>query len=258
MSKFFDLDCMVGSWPFHRVRNYSFEDLKRLHARVGICGGLVSSTEAIFWNDPYEAECLLAKQLVNEKNYKQVMTVNPTLVGWRDDLIRAEREIKPVGVRVTPGFHRYTLDHSELQELAEECIKRNLIMLITVHMEDERVAYLLPYKPVAADEIAAFLKKNPELTVLLSNIRIGEAIRLEAEIAANNNVYLDICGFKDAMFAVNYVAQKAPALKRRMVYGSMSPIFCIASSAMFLSHDNVPRDLVDAIRNGNGLTCGMF
>jgi len=258
MSKFFDFNCMVGSWPFHRVRNSSFADLKALHARVGISGGIVSSTEAIFWNDPYEADRLLAQTLSNDENYKQVMTVNPTLVAWRDDLTRAEGEIHPVGVRVAPGFHGYSLDHPEMQALAEECEKRGLILVITMHMEDERVAYLLPYTPVPTDEVSAFLKKNPNLKVLLANIRMGEAKALAADISANPQVYLDISGFKDGLFVVNDIIQTAPELEGRLVYGSMSPIFCITSTTMFLSHDNVPVATADKIRQGNGFANGIF
>ena len=61
-----DFNCYVGNWPFHRIRNNTLEDLKKLHKKVGIDYGYVSALEAIFYHDPYEADALLAKEIEGE------------------------------------------------------------------------------------------------------------------------------------------------------------------------------------------------
>ena len=235
--KYIDVNCMVGGWPFHRVRNSTFEDLKRMHAKVGIEGGLVSSTDAIFWNDPYEADRILAETLKGQDAYKHIMTINPTLVGWRDDLDRAEKEFSAVGVRIVPGFHGYTLDHPEVQALAEELAKRGMLMMVNIHMEDERVAYLLKHRPLPVDEVRAFIAKNPNLFLLLANIRIGEVEQLKDIIAANDNLFFDISGFKDRLFVINDMLDLGVA--EHACYGSMSPLFCISSTHLLIAAERI-------------------
>ena len=58
-----DLNCYCGNWPFFRVRYNTVEKIAQLHSRCGIEGGFISAIEAIFYQDPYEAEVQLAKQL---------------------------------------------------------------------------------------------------------------------------------------------------------------------------------------------------
>lgn len=246
-----DCNCMIGGWPFHRVRNPGFEDLKKMHARAGITGGLVSSTDAIFWNDPYEAERILAKTLEGQSDYKHIMTVNPTLVGWRDDLVRAEREFNVAGVRVTPGFHGYSMDHPEMQALAEEVKKRGWILIVTVHMEDERVAYLLKYNAVPVDEMQAFLTKNADQQILLANIRVHEVKKLSDIILANDNILCDISGFKDLLFVMEDMQELG--FVNKLVYGSMSPLFCITSTTLMLDECSLDKSIVDSVYRAKAL-----
>ena len=77
----FDCNCYVGGWPFHKVRHNTFAALRKLHEDNDIGSGFVSSTEAIFFNDPFEAEEELHKVLEGSP-YQHVMTVNPTLPGF--------------------------------------------------------------------------------------------------------------------------------------------------------------------------------
>ena len=58
-----DFNGFAGNWPFFRVRNNTVEKLAKLHSRCGIEGGFVSSLEAIFYQDPWEAELELSRQL---------------------------------------------------------------------------------------------------------------------------------------------------------------------------------------------------
>ena len=60
-----DFNCFTGNWPFYRVRYNTVEKLAQLHSRIGITGGYISALEAIFYQDPYEAELALAKELLS-------------------------------------------------------------------------------------------------------------------------------------------------------------------------------------------------
>ena len=83
-----DFNCFSGNWPFHKIRSNSVDKLCLLHRRCGIEGGFISSFEAIFYQDPYEAELELAKQLEG-KSYYHVMVVIPTLPAWKSAIFPA-------------------------------------------------------------------------------------------------------------------------------------------------------------------------
>lgn len=240
-----DLNCMIGDWPFHRVRRPRFDDLKTMHGKVGINGGLVSSTKAIFWNDPYEADRLLAKELEGQADYRPVMTVNPKLVAWRDDLDRAKDEIKPAAVRITPGFHNYTMDDPEMQELAEELVTRNLPLILTMHMVDERNIYLMQYNTVDIDLVRDFINRNPKLTVLLANLRVWELKKLEELIKSRDNLFFDVSGLKDDLCAMQLL--KNMDMLPYTVYGSMSPLFCIPSTTITVERQGLSQEEVNEL-----------
>ncbi len=240
-----DLNCMIGDWPFHRVRRPGFGDLKCMHSKVGINGGLVSSTKAIFWNDPYEADRLLAQELAGQTDYLPVMTVNPKLVAWRDDLDRAKEEIKPAAVRITPGFHNYTLDDPEMQELADELVSRNLPLILTMHLVDERNIYLMQYNTVDVELVRDFINKNPKLTILLANIRGWELNRLEEVIKSRDNLFFDVSGLKDELFVMEKLKDKG--MLPYTVYGSMSPLFCISSTTITVERQGLAQQEIDEL-----------
>ena len=243
-----DMNCMAGSWPFHKVRQGSFAQLRRVHEKNRICGGMVSATEALFYNDPYEAELDLMRELSGCEGYRQVMTVNPQLPGWREDLDRAAEELHPAGVRIAPGLHGYGLE--EIHCLAEELIRRELPLYLTMHLEDERLAYLLQPKPVPVEEVQGLLRDHPGLRVLLCNLRLGEAMQLVEDIRASENVYFDLSGMKDPLFPLEKL--EGLGILHRLVYGSFAPLLCVESTVLMVECAQADQEVKDAVFAGNG------
>ena len=95
------------------------------HRSCGIEGGFVSALESIFYQDPYEAEVLLA-EAVKGTAYRHAMILNPTLPGWKDDLARAVRELDIKAVRLVPGFHGYKLTDAVMDEVTSLLVQYDL------------------------------------------------------------------------------------------------------------------------------------
>lgn len=243
-----DFNAFVGTWPFHRIRRPSFADLRALHAESGIGGGFVSSLEAIFWNDPYEAELLLARELEGSDTYRHVMTVDPMLSGTEDALRRGRSDLGIAGVRLLPGFHGYTLDDPKLGRLWDFLRSEHLPLLLTVRMEDERVTHMFHPRTVPTEETEAFLRDVTGFPVLLCNVRDGELPDLRGAMFARPDVFSDACGFKNGLFPLDSLYENG--LTERIVYGSLAPIFCLRSTFLAFETADIPRDEIARMLTG--------
>ena len=112
----FDGNCFVGNWPFFRVRENTIEKLAALHKKYQITSGFVSSLEAIFYQDSFEAESQLAEQL-QATGYKHIMVLNPALPAWEAELRRCVKTLAVAGVRLLPGYHSYSLRDPQLDRV---------------------------------------------------------------------------------------------------------------------------------------------
>lgn len=244
-----DYNCFVGGWPFYKVRNNSFDALRGLHSENNIEYGYVSSTNAIFYNDPYEAELELAKTIADSK-YRHVMTVNPTLPGCISDIRRAADSLKIKGVRILPGYHGYSLADEVVSEICDVLREKRLPLFLTLRLEDERVTYMFHPKSVSIDEVSGFLREITGIPVLLCNVRQRELLQLKDILLSRNDVFADCCGLKDSMTALEELEKES--LIKRMVYGSLAPIFCLKSSLLIVEKSNISNEIKDGIFSGAG------
>lgn len=245
--KTIDFNCFVGDWPFHKVRNNSFTDLQRLHKQNNIEYGYVSSTNAIFYNDPYEAEKDLHKMIAGT-DYKHIMTVNPMLPGYVDDIARGVKELGVAGVRILPGFHDYTLQDAAVKDLCKILKKYQLPLFLTLRMEDERVSYMFHPNSVSTDSLRQFLKEENDIKILLCNIRMDEVETLKDIIASHDQVAFDTSGLKDGLFPLEVLM--GYGVIHKLVYGSLAPIFCLKSTLLLVEEDEIEEQLQIEILTG--------
>lgn len=244
-----DCNCFLGSWPFHFVRNHNFEALKKLHAENDITSGFVSSTEAIFYNDPYEADKRLAVTL-KDSNYRHVVTVNPTLPGCCDSLRRMIKEFPVAGVRILPSFHGYTLQDEGLERLCAVLSEYKIPLFLTLRMEDERVVYMLQPQDIPVWDISMFISNHQEFPILLCNVRSWELSWLSSTFQSYEHVFADCCGLKNGLFGIDEI--KNETFINRLVYGSLSPLFCIKSTMLLIEKANINKQLKESILSAQG------
>ena len=243
-----DFNCFSGNWPFHRVRYNTVNKIMQLHNRCGITGGFLSSTEAIFYQDPYEAEVLLARELQGT-SYMHAMVLNPTLPGWHDDLKRGIATLKVKAVRVLPGFHGYSLLDPCMTALCKALRDYHLPLIITLRMEDERATYLFHPKSVDIKTLIQFLEINSDLLTLLANLRLHEFSLLDALFQKRYNLFADTSGLKDGLFAMEKVYQSNA--KDHIVYGSLAPIFEMQATTLLVDAADIGSDAKEDIMSGS-------
>ena len=161
-----DLNCFVGTWPFHYVRNRTFADIRRLHEANGIDYAYISSTEAIFYQDPYEADVRLAQELKGSA-YQHVVTLNPMMPGSVDTLLREIEEFPVAGVRILPGIHDYPLLNAKLDAVYEVMCEHHLPLFLTLRMEDARITYLMQPQDIPLWDLSMFAAKYPNICCVM-------------------------------------------------------------------------------------------
>ena len=246
-----DFNGFAGNWPFFRIRNNTVEKLAALHRRCGIEGGFVSSLEAIFYQDPYEAELALAQQLKGT-GYMHAMTVNPTLPGWKDDLKRAMKDLEIKAVRLVPGFQGYTLLDPQVEALCAELAVYGLPLIITLRMKDERTMHMIQPRSIPMEEVTAFLEKHEALPTLLTHIRAAEAEALTPLFLRRDNLFVDNSGFKDGLFVLDHIVLET-AVRGHLVYGSGAPLMEMQATTMQIDTAQIPESEKEAVFSGSSL-----
>lgn len=246
-----DFNGFAGNWPFFRVRSNTVEKLAQLHRRCGIEGGFLSSLEAIFYQDPWEAELALAKQLEGTA-YIQATVLNPTLPGWKDDVKRAAQQLNIKAVRLVPGFQGYTLADPVLEEVAACLRELGLFLIITLRMRDERTMYMLQPESIPVEQLQSFLDKYADIPTLVTHIRGAETEKLSPQLEARENLFVDISGFKDGLFVLDHMVLETAA-RGHLVYGSGAPLMEMQATTMQIDTAQISEAEKEAIFSGEKL-----
>ena len=243
-----DFNCYTGNWPYFRVRYNTPQKLAQLHSRCGITGGFVSACEAIFYQDPYEAERLLSKELEGTP-YMQAMVLNPILPAWHDDLKRAVTELNIKAVRLMPGFHNYCLTDPVLDQVCDALRTYHLPLILTLRIRDERTCWMFHPKSVPLEDVAAFLDRNTDIVTLLACTRKAEVVTLGEQFKSRNNLFTDVSGFKDDNFAVEEACEAVGA--DHILYGSSAPLLELQATTIIVDRAILPESTRTEIFSGN-------
>ena len=245
-----DFNCYTGNWPFFRVRCNSIAKLTELHSRCNIEGGFVSACEAIFYQDPFEAELLLSKELAGTP-YMQAMVLNPTIPGWKEEIDRCVTQLNIKAIRLTPGFHGYALTDPVMDEVNDMLRKYRLPLLLTLRIRDERSSWMVHPRKISLDEISAYLDKSTDIITILSCLRMNEMGKLKDYFIGRSNLFTDISGFKDGNFAIERACNIIGS--EHILYGSSAPLLNLHSTTILVDQADLPQEAKATIFSGVSL-----
>lgn len=226
----YDINCLVGNWPFYRVGKPSFLDLKEAHAENGINCGFVASLDAIFYNDPFQGDESL-HEILKGSSYQHILTINPTLPDFQTDITKGVQMFNIAGVRIYPGYHGFQMTDKRLDLLCETLQHLRLPLFITLRMEDERLSHLLIPSSVSITELDTFVRQHRDLKIIVLGAKFGEILDLSDLFSSDRNVYFDTsCFVKDYLFSVEKLTAEVGTDK--MLYGSLYPLNCMKSTIL--------------------------
>jgi len=237
------IDCNVGlgHWPFARFAEDTAAKLDDTLAKEGIDRALVSSADAVLYEEPEECNRELERRLVRFPRLVPVPVASPRVRSA--DLIVSKEGIK--ALKIIPNYHAYSLSDERAVALATRVAERGIPLLVQMRIEDERAHYeLLKVPGVTVEEIAALAARLPRLSIVALCPYFAEAVRL----AAIPNVWVDI-SFVENLDTLRQLLAKAPAAK--VLFGSHAPWLYARAAAKKLELSSIGAPERAAIGSGN-------
>lgn len=214
----YDFTAFTGHWPFRRLRQGTLEAVLKKYREAGFSGGVISSLDAIFYNDPWEADGPLLEQL-RDTGWELAMCLDFNLPRWEDRMAEASSTGVRF-VRLYPGIHGYSiLDTASLWRAAEEL---GMTLLITARLEDERLCHLLDQGKVSLTDCAAMAQRFSQVPTVVSGFYLGELCGLASW---PENLWTDTTGLRHGPLTSHW---------ERMVFGSGFPLNCVESHLLNL------------------------
>ena len=244
----FDAAVFSGRWPFRKLGRPEIGHLLEDHEKNGIRGGVISSLESIFYNDPAEGDEDLAKKL--PKGYLFAATHNPMLPYAAKEI--SKNEFGAAAVRLYPCYHKYKPNDPIVLEFCRAAASANLIIHIIARMDDMRFDYLYHQQVTAMEDIEALVSMIPEAKFIVS---YGPELYRKAEkLLTYKNVWLDGAYMPDLIFGYRDVAPKFPA--GRLLFATHYPLQLIEANAITL--DRAPISDEEKNRYGRKNAAELF
>jgi len=220
------IDTLVifGHWPFRKLRldfNYLEEKMKENKINKAI----IINVNGAFYRDVHESNIELL-QVTKESALRNKLipfgTINPLFPSWKDDLLEAIENFNFKGFNLFPNYHKYSLLDPRLEEFWKIVGTKKIFISFIVKFEDSRQRHGLDVPDISESEIIDFLRKYPDIKVIIHNISYKSAMNIVFSNPHNNNIFFDMNFFYDVPIGetIRFVDMVG---KERIVFASFYP-----------------------------------
>lgn len=153
------------------------------------------------------------------------------------------------GIRLTPGYHGYSLDEPEAAELLVEAARRGLIVELVISLEDQRTQH--PVHRVASVDAAPLvelIRRMPELRLVLLGAPGVLKPDLIERLAEAGQVYFEIATL-EGVGGVTKLIERVTV--DRVLFGSASPFFYFESARLKLQESELAGEQLARIGSAN-------
>jgi predicted TIM-barrel fold metal-dependent hydrolase len=166
-----DVNAYLGHFAFRRLRHNTAESLLKLMDARKIDRAVVSSASAITYRNAQSGnEEVDVEVKAHRDRLIPIAVINPTYIGWEDDLKACHERSGMRGLRLYPGWHNYRLSDPRCLDLVRAAAARGLVVSIPIRVEDQRErSWLVDVPDLSLDDVAALVRACPEARFLLLN-----------------------------------------------------------------------------------------
>ena len=246
-----DVNVSLFQWPFRRVPHDDTVSLVKKLQSAGVTQAWAGSFEAILHEDVDGVNRRLAAECQTQGKGMLIPfgCVNPNLPDWKEDLRRCREEYGMPGVRLHPNYHDYPLDSELFADLLSVCEKRQLMVQISVRMEDVRTQHPLVQVPdVDLNPLLELLPRYPKLKVVLINSQRSLRAPLSTQLAKTGQVFFDIA-MLEGIGGVGKLIRDVPY--QQVLFGSHFPFFYLESSLLKMKESDLGQTIRTAIATEN-------
>jgi len=246
-----DVNVGLSRWP---LRHLPCDEPGRLVAKLrshGVTQAWAGTFDGLLHKDLAAANARLAEDC--RRFGRGILlpfgSINPTRPDWIEELRRCAQVHHMRGIRLHPNYHGYTLDDPRFKQLLQRAAELNLIVQVTLVMEDERMMHpRLRVDPVDTEPLAATVKQIPGLhLVLLNALRTLRGPRLSSLLDAGD-VCVELAMLEGVGGLDNLLAQTPTD---RVLFGSHAPLFYFEAAELKLKESLLTTHQARAIRFEN-------
>lgn len=237
---FYDFGAFSGHWPFRHLRGSTTSEMLKSYHESGIDGGLMSSLDAVFYNDPWEADLPLLHELHGTR-WKLAMSVNPKLP-WTPMALQRGKEAGAAAIRLYPCVHDYRLTDAAVVNTCRFAAELGLPVIITSRLDHDWFTYILQQREPNMAELQQLLTLCPQTRYILSNYYLGEVTWFDR---LPEHVWIDVAGLRQDMFPFEVLESRGIPMDR-VLFGSLAPLQCLSSVLL-----NIPEHLKQRVMRDN-------
>lgn len=268
-----DANAFLGEWPFRRLPYAQPEDRLRKMDALGIEKAVVSRLENVFYKDLLVGnEELHAIVRRYPDRFIPAYTINPGFPGWEHDLEICINDFGMRNLRLHPNYHQYSrlkgnvprmvearglpnyqqyhfLD-DQAQALLGKAEEHDLVVLISIGVEDPRFAHWLMKVPaVAMIDAAEAVNGFPGVRFLICGAVFSEVTSLWSTAYHRGNLYFENSRVQGPIGDVDDLCALMGA--DHLLFGSNLPINYAESAKLSIEYAEVAADVKQALFHGN-------
>ena len=222
--KTIDVNTYVGHWPFRRIQPPGARGLLSIMDQTETEVALATPMHSIFYKDCLEGLKEMLEEIGEDRSRLWPLAViNPAFPGWEEDFAISIDELGALGLRLFPNYHGYDLNDACARDLLREAETRDLPVMISFRIRDERSHHwLVQVPPVPVEGVDRTLRAFPDLKVILGNALWNELDALDEHLTDRASTFAEMSHFKGPMFIVEQFVDRFGA--ERLLYGSAAPL----------------------------------
>jgi hypothetical protein len=241
----FDANAWIGAWPFALRPVETAEALRRRLGDAGITAALVSPLAAVLAPEPMPANRALLEQTRPHPALHPAPVINLRVPTWREDLEACAADPRVRAVRLVPVWHDRVVRPRAVAELAREIARRDLRLVVTARLEDERQQHFaLRIRGLRVPSVARLLADAAPAPVLVSGLYYREILQLKE----HTNLLADV-SMAEWVETVRGLLRELPA--RRLAFGTLSPFLSVPANVAKVAAARVPAAAMRQIASEN-------
>lgn len=234
----FDANAYIGNYALRELRHNTAEGLLGLMDRKGIDRALVSSAEAIVFQDAHAGNELLSREVREHRDRLVPCAVlNPSYAGWEHDLRVCADELGMPALKLYPHWHGYRLADRCCAEIVDAAAELGLLVMLPVRAQDPRqLGWLFDVPDLPLPEVAALVRSHPQANfAILEGIGITGSALVSERASMPDNYWVEI-----SRMGV-FLSKEIPALMgalgpRRLLFGTGMPFKYVDPVLLKMEH----------------------
>jgi uncharacterized protein len=247
IERFFDINCMIGKWPYSKLHYNTACELSEVMGKTGICKSAAASIEAYRY-DPCEENDVLYNSL---KEYPEILpcfVLVPHITGEHgrictDDVILELRQKKVSFVRLYPVTDGFSLNEWCCGDLLSSLEKNNITLLL--HFRE-----LLKENNIneIGDMLYDLCCRHPDLSVVILSFRHNNNRIIYRLMESCPNLYFEI-SFFGVFGQLEDIVRRYGS--KRLIFGTNMPFWEPGRTMGLLNYSELGSGDGNAIAWGN-------